>query len=362
MSGGFFPFRPGDRMLDIVLPGVDERTHKLSWSFQGQPLALIALSELRQVTDGVTVELLTALAEVDAHAVLVVPAGVPATVAALTGFEMPGTGGVPLTLCDPDRRTLHTLLAPDAATGSPASARHDQRVMVLDANQRLVAEFVGGEALARREAVLAAVEVARADRPAPSTVHGGAAPVLMLPRVFEPAFCRALIELWRRHDHVDGGVSSRYGNMVSNDHKRTEDHVVTDEATVRQISDRLAYRIGPELERVFNWSTDFVFDAHVVLSYDADGGHFFRPHRDNGAPQTADRAFAVSLNLNDDYAGGELTFPEFGPTLYRPRAGMAAVFSCSLLHEALPVTQGRRFVLTTFFRDRRKRPPSAAQR
>ena len=70
----------------------------------------------------------------------------------------------------------------------------------------------------------------------------------------------------------------------------------------------------------------------------------------------------MSLNLNDDYEGGELTFPEFGPTLYKPRAGMAAVFSCSLLHEALPVTRGRRFVLTTFFRDRRKRPPPVGQR
>ncbi len=28
----------------------------------------------------------------------------------------------------------------------------------------------------------------------------------------------------------------------------------------------------------------------------------------------------------------------------------AAVFSCSVLHQALPVTRGRRFVLTTFFR------------
>jgi predicted 2-oxoglutarate/Fe(II)-dependent dioxygenase YbiX len=26
------------------------------------------------------------------------------------------------------------------------------------------------------------------------------------------------------------------------------------------------------------------------------------------------------------------------------------VFSCSILHQVLPVTRGRRFVLTTFFR------------
>ncbi len=87
--------------------------------------------------------------------------------------------------------------------------------------------------------------------------------------------------------------------------------------------------------------------------------HYFRAHRDNGTPQTADRTFAVSLNLNEDYDGGELVFPEYGPTRYKPKAGAAAVFSCSLLHEALPVTHGRRFVLTTFFRNR---SPQAQQR
>ena len=36
-----------------------------------------------------------------------------------------------------------------------------------------------------------------------------------------------------------------------------------------------------------------------------------------------------------------------------PPTGGAAVFSCSVLHEALPVTRGRRFVLTTFFRTKK---------
>ena len=70
----------------------------------------------------------------------------------------------------------------------------------------------------------------------------------------------------------------------------------------------------------------------------------------NGAPTTADRSFAVSLNLNDDFEGGELIFPEYSGTKVSPPAGAAAVFSCSVLHEARPVTRGRRFVLTTLFR------------
>jgi predicted 2-oxoglutarate/Fe(II)-dependent dioxygenase YbiX len=65
------------------------------------------------------------------------------------------------------------------------------------------------------------------------------------------------------------------------------------------------------------------------------------------------RQFAVSINLNTgDYTGGELEFPEFGPDLYLPPAGAAAVFSASLLHAARPVLTGSRYVLLTFLHDR----------
>ena len=59
----------------------------------------------------------------------------------------------------------------------------------------------------------------------------------------------------------------------------------------------------------------------------------------------------MTLNLNgDQYEGGELTFPEYGPDLYKPGDGGAVIFSCSLLHEALPVTEGTRYALLTFLR------------
>jgi predicted 2-oxoglutarate/Fe(II)-dependent dioxygenase YbiX len=43
-----------------------------------------------------------------------------------------------------------------------------------------------------------------------------------------------------------------------------------------------------------------------------------------------------------------LRFPEYGAYLYRPGAGGAVVFSGSHLHEALPVTRGKRYVLLSF--------------
>ncbi len=58
--------------------------------------------------------------------------------------------------------------------------------------------------------------------------------------------------------------------------------------------------------------------------------------------------FALTLNLNDDYTGGELRFPEYGSQLYRPDPGAALIFSCSHLHEVRDVTAGRRFVLLSF--------------
>ena len=49
--------------------------------------------------------------------------------------------------------------------------------------------------------------------------------------------------------------------------------------------------------------------------------------------------------------GGDLQFPEFGRRTYRPPTGGAVVFSCSLLHEATPVTRGTRFAFLPFLYD-----------
>lgn len=47
-----------------------------------------------------------------------------------------------------------------------------------------------------------------------------------------------------------------------------------------------------------------------------------------------------------------MTFPEYGSTAYTTPAGGGVMFSCTLLHEALPVTSGTRFVALTFLFDR----------
>jgi predicted 2-oxoglutarate/Fe(II)-dependent dioxygenase YbiX len=60
----------------------------------------------------------------------------------------------------------------------------------------------------------------------------------------------------------------------------------------------------------------------------------------------------VTINLNaGGYDGGDLRFPEFGGRTYRAPTGGAVVFSCSLLHEATPVTRGTRYAFLPFLYD-----------
>ena len=339
--------RPGDRLPDFVLPGLDGKLRKFIWSFTGDPVALVAVDDLSNLDAGQLGSLIAACKS--ASVVPTVIAGNTVAAAPAPWSKLGGSADFPLLLCDPDRKFLSPLLTQGGVGLGPGGGLR-MRVIVLDPNQRIATTFDSRALPAAAEAMGALAQAVRSDGGADQVLRTPMAPVLVLPRVFEADFCAQLVRLWGKGDHRDSGVSSRYGNISLSHLKRTEDYTIVEPMMQKAISDRLAYRIGPELIKVFAFDRQFAFDAHVVLSYSAEGQHFFGAHRDNGAPTTADRAFAVSLNLNADFEGGELVFPEYAGVRVSPPAGAAAVFSCSLLHQVLPVTRGRRYVLTTFFR------------
>jgi predicted 2-oxoglutarate/Fe(II)-dependent dioxygenase YbiX len=191
-------------------------------------------------------------------------------------------------------------------------------------------------------------------RPAPQ-VMSGTAPVLLIPRVLSPEDCRRLIAVWETRNEESGTITMGKGGAAESasrpDVKRRRDHHVTDPALFAELSERVLARIAPEIARAF-CSEVAAVEEFKIVRYDAEVGGFFRPHRDDPIPERAHRRFAMTLNLNDDYEGGHLRFAEFGPHLYRPAAGEAVIFSCALLHEALDVTRGQRFVLLSFLMDR----------
>ncbi|MDX1513167.1 MAG: 2OG-Fe(II) oxygenase [Gammaproteobacteria bacterium] len=223
------------------------------------------------------------------------------------------------------------------------------RLYLLDENQRLLADLAGGAADGL-DALAESLRVRPGD-PAAST-PAGIAPVLMIPRVFEPEFCRYLIEVFHTRGHEESGVYSlRDGQLrhgVDHDMKKRYDHYVRDGDVTAEISQRLARRVLPEIEKAFCYRVTKL-EEFKIACYRAREKGYFRAHRDNYSPQTVHRRFAMTLNLNaDDYDGGELRFPEYGPHRYKPATGEAIIFSCSLLHEALDVTDGERYVLLAF--------------
>lgn len=183
----------------------------------------------------------------------------------------------------------------------------------------------------------------------------GNAPVLTIPDVLDRAFCRRLIE----HFDADGGRSSgfmrdvgeRTQGLVDGAIKRRRDLYLSDPELLQPLRHGLVNRVVPEIRKAFGFQVTRV-ERYLIGCYDASDRGFFKPHRDNTTKATAHRRFAMSLNLNaEEHEGGSLRFPEYGPHTYRPPTGGAVVFSCSLLHEALPVTRGRRLVVLPFLHD-----------
>jgi predicted 2-oxoglutarate/Fe(II)-dependent dioxygenase YbiX/peroxiredoxin len=180
------------------------------------------------------------------------------------------------------------------------------------------------------------------------------APVLLLPDVFEPAFCARLVERYEAHGGEESGVmrdvDGKTVGVMDARHKRRKDHLIEDQALIGEIQARFMRRVVPEIRKIHQFQVTRM-ERYLVACYAAEDGGHFAPHRDNTTHGTAHRRFAVSVNLSDDFDGGEVRFPEYGPRGFKAPVGGAVVFSCSLLHAVSKVTRGRRYAFLPFLYD-----------
>lgn len=130
-------------------------------------------------------------------------------------------------------------------------------------------------------------------------------------------------------------------------HKRRKDYTIADESIVSQTRERIRRRVAPEILKIHQFKVTRM-ERYIVSCYAAEDEAHFSAHRDNTTKGTAHRRFAVSINLSDDFDGGEVGFPEYGPRTYKAPKGGAVVFSCSLLHKVTKVSRGRRYAFLPF--------------
>jgi predicted 2-oxoglutarate/Fe(II)-dependent dioxygenase YbiX/peroxiredoxin len=176
------------------------------------------------------------------------------------------------------------------------------------------------------------------------------APVLLIENVLSPAQCERVIKFWDSQQKIYGIVGTAKGGVQTYDTtiKRRWDVAVEEPGLRGELESIIQRRVLSEIKKAFHFVVR-TGETMKIGCYDAEQQGFFQAHRDNNDPQVAHRRFAMSLNLNDGYEGCGVRFPEFPGSEYRPPAGAALVFSCSLLHEVLPVTKGRRFGLFGFY-------------
>ncbi len=229
--------------------------------------------------------------------------------------------------------------------GAPEITTLRRLWFVLDPRLRVIAVFPLDEAGNR--AALSFL----GDLPTPAAYSRDMpAPVLSVPHVFEPEFCRRLISLHQTTGGSDSGILTEGAAVTDHGFKRRRDCRITDESLVAQTQTRIFRRVVPEIRHAFQFNATRL-ERLVVAAYDASEGGRFGLHRDNTLASTAHRRFAVSINLNDDFEGGNIVFPEYGPREHRPPAGGALIFSCSLMHAVVPVTRGRRYACLPFVYD-----------
>jgi peroxiredoxin/predicted 2-oxoglutarate/Fe(II)-dependent dioxygenase YbiX len=180
------------------------------------------------------------------------------------------------------------------------------------------------------------------------------APVLYLPNVLEPALCRRLVDLYEKNGGEESGfmreVDGKTVGILDRSHKSRSDWNIDDQDLIRALQARVHRRVVPEIEKVHQFKVTRM-ERYIVGCYTAEDAGHFRPHRDNTTGGTAHRRFALSVNLNSAFEGGELCFPEYGPRRFKPPPGAAVVFSCSLLHTVSTVTAGRRYAFLPFLYD-----------
>ena len=362
---------PGEPLAAPAWFGPDGREFPLSADrFAGRRLVLLVLgaragraaeAELARFS-----RLAPAFAEAGALALVLSPRG-PADNAALTR----GLGLAVPVLSDPAFSTGAAL----GLAGAPPGGRKARSAkpppfatVLVDENRRVERIFGPEDGPTHARAALGACA---ARRPPVRVAAGRLAPVLVVPDLVDREHCARLVGFWEAGEKMRGTVSRAAGDggaVVDTAIKRRGDvYLANDGAEARALVGLFQRRLFPEIAKAFRFRVTRA-ETLRIGGYDARERGHFKPHRDDTTPATRHRQFAMSLNLNTgEYRGGELRFPEYGGQVFDVARGGAVIFSCGLLHEALPVTEGRRIGVFGFFHGeadeerRRSRDPAAPE-
>jgi len=178
------------------------------------------------------------------------------------------------------------------------------------------------------------------------------APLLIIPGVFSAPECDALVAQYRASTPEGSGYMLKAPDgkyrLIDDPGRKVRSDVVlaADTELFAQVMERLRRRVFVQMRRYFMFET-VALERILLARYGAAEGGHFRKHRDFG-DEGSHREFGLTMNLNEDFQGGALAFPEFPGESHKPPPGAALVYSGAITHLVEPVTAGERFCLLSF--------------
>lgn len=118
-------------------------------------------------------------------------------------------------------------------------------------------------------------------------------------------------------------------------------------AEAQSLCEEFDGRVTSYIEPVLSeaWGLRLSRHAGTQLIRYQRGGHYLA-HTDSGR-DSRERYFTVLAYLNDDFRGGETSFPSLNYSA-TPAAGKAIVFPANFMHSAEAVTAGEKFILLSW--------------
>jgi len=178
--------------------------------------------------------------------------------------------------------------------------------------------------------------------------------IITLDNVLTPNLCDAILDEYAATDEweqtVVGGGEARLDIRSAQTIQMSQDYVLQKNYDVRKKLD--AYVFASVGDAIRRYNEKFVHcrieedSGYELLRYET--GQFYTQHTDSFKARP--RAVSCSLNLNDDYEGGEFAFFDREIVIKAPK-GSAILFPSNFMypHEIMPVTSGTRYSIITWF-------------
>jgi predicted 2-oxoglutarate/Fe(II)-dependent dioxygenase YbiX len=169
-------------------------------------------------------------------------------------------------------------------------------------------------------------------------------------RLYDLAECRAIVERtrdltsWKAALVRDARDATNYEVLHRADVRSARTlHTAETDHVYREFEARMDATLKPLIKE--HWKIELSGHSGTHLLRYGTADHYV-PHHDTG-PGFEDRYFSVVCYLNDDFTGGQTSFPGLN-FVATPEPGKAIVFPSDYLHCSEPVISGEKFVLVSW--------------